>query len=80
MNAGSLKTSARLQATLAVLSDGAEHSTLAIQLQTRSMAPHSDISGLRANAIRVLHRQEHRIHFYRLAPKIEAGGQGRFCA
>lgn len=51
MHSGNLSTSARLQATLAVLSDHQWHTTRDIRLVTDSEAVHSDMAGLAANGI-----------------------------
>jgi len=78
IHAGNLETSPRLQATLAVLDDGAEHSTLDLLLHTRSCAVHSDIAALRANGIRIAHTRKGRIHYYRLAEREESGQPSAF--
>lgn len=52
MNAGSIQTSGRLQATLAAIADWA--TTAQISTATGSMAVHSDIAALRANGVAVL--------------------------
>ena len=48
MNAGNVKTSPVLQATLAVLSDGHWHTSMEIHDRTNGMAAHSDVAALRA--------------------------------
>jgi len=70
MNAGSIYTSRRLQATLAAIRGGWA-STREISTRTGSMAVHSDIAGLRDNGLEVETRWSHdangrRIHEYRL--------------
>ena len=87
MNAGSIYTSARLQATLAAIRDGWA-STREISVKTGSMAVHSDIAGLRDNGLTVEKRWSHdvygrRIHEYRLvwderAMKVLADLQAKF--
>lgn len=52
MNAGKIATSRRLQETLAALRDGPKTS-LQLHLITGSMAPHSDVAGVRANGIEI---------------------------
>lgn len=56
MNAGRIETSTRLQETLRALEDRRWHSAWDIASQTRSVAVHSDISGLRANGIGIENR------------------------
>jgi hypothetical protein len=67
MHTGSLATSARLQATLACISDGQWHSTREIATRTFSMAVHSDMAALKANGIAYDREQRGRVHYYRLA-------------
>ena len=68
MNAGSLKASDRLKATLRALEEGGELSTLQIAQRTFSVAVHSDIAALRANGIQIPPpRREGRVRYYRLA-------------
>ena len=76
MHAGSIKTSRRLQQTLAVLSDGTLHTTEEIRKKTASEAVHSDIAALRANGVpisKALYLHESltgaRIYGYRLIPR-----------
>ena len=52
MHAGSIKTSSRLQDTLAVLRDGQWHTTRQIRMVTDSEAVHSDMAALAANGIK----------------------------
>jgi len=58
MNAGSIVTSSRLQATMNFLSDSLWHNCFDIQKATGSMAVHSDMAALRhpKNAISIQHR------------------------
>jgi hypothetical protein len=76
MNAGSIYTSASLQATLAAIRGGWA-STLEIQRRTGSMAVHSDIAAIRANGLTVQRRSRPdtaagcRVSEYRLAVPVE---------
>ena len=78
MNAGSIYTSARLQATLAAIRGGWA-STREISVKTGSMAVHSDIAAIRANGLTVQRRSRPdtaagcRVSEYRLAEPVEAG-------
>lgn len=66
MNAGNLSTSKRLQDTMAVLRDGNWHSSLEIAMTTCSVAPHSDLAGLRSNGIDIETRRDGKRYYYRV--------------
>ena len=72
MHAAAVDTSDRLQRVLAVLSDGAEHSTLDISQSAGACAVNSCVAELRANGHVITCRQVFRtgrhIWLYRLHP------------
>lgn len=69
MKAAALANSDRLQRVLAVLDDGAEHSTLDIVWRARVCAVNSCIAELRANGKRIACRREKGIWYYRIERK-----------
>lgn len=72
MHAAAIERSERLQKTLAVLADGAEHSTLDISHSAGVCAVNSCVAELRANGHVILCRRVFRagrhIWLYRLVP------------
>lgn len=78
MHAARLKSSARLQRVLEVLSDGREHSTLEIALGAGVCAVNSCVAELRANGAEITCRQTaslggERLWLYKLAASPQAG-------
>lgn len=66
MNYAKLEKSDRLKRANQFLSDGRWHSTRDIIMGAEVMAVNSAVSELRRNGIPVEHRQEGRLHFYRI--------------
>lgn len=66
MNYAKLEKSERLQRANEFLSDGRWHSTRDIVHGAEVMAVNSTVSELRRNGIPVEHRQEGKLHLYRI--------------
>ena len=77
MHAARVAHSARLRRVLAVLADGAEHSSWDLTVAALTTAPGTAVSELRANGAQIECRQEHgpegRKFFYRMVRGPEAG-------
>lgn len=76
MHAANVKTSTRLQRTLALLGDKCWHDTREVTLQANVMAAHSAIAELRANGYTIDCRKRGEVFEYRLVSNFAALVQG----